>query len=252
LLSLRAGLACMAVTSALAALIQAYQLGVSPYGPYDLKRTAVEYWSVGGWWSLGNGLLRDLRFQFFIWALAVTSGPAATASLQAALNVLNVANPVLIGLCNVIPQTAARSLVGRNHYGAWTAACVYILLGIPPLVCFYAVVALAPDIVLHVLYPSGSPYLHLAFAVQLLVCAFVLSYGTEMFCSFLHGVAAPHLALLINAVGAVSAVALALPLIAALGLTGGCLALIGSNAMRLAVSCYLLRRVTALTPPQRA
>ena len=251
-LSIVNGLYCMALTSGLGALVQAYQLGFSAIGPYQIRQTANDYWSIGGWWSLGNGILGLLRLQVLAWVLAITSGPAAAASLQAAANIVNVANPVLIGLCNVIPQTAAHSHADSGHRGAWHVARSYMLIGIPPLLCFYGVLAAAPDLALRTFYPAGSPYLQLSLAVQLLVFALILSYGTEMFCSFLHGVAAPHLALFINAIGALVTALLAVPMVEFLGLRGACLTLVASNAVRLAASYWLLRRLTVLEQLQAA
>ena len=252
MLTMVSGLYCMAATSALAAVVQGFQLRASLLGRYELRRTARDYWSVGGGWSLGNGLLAQFRLQMLIWVVAIMQGAAAAASMQAALNVVNVANPVLIGLCNLIPQTTAHSQLARGNRGAWQAARIYIVMGIPPLLTFYAVLALVPELALRTLYPPDSPYLALSLAVQLLTLAFVLGYGTEMFCSFLHGLAAPRLALLINAIGAGVTAALAFPLIDAAGVEGACVALVANNVVRLAASYVVWKRVTHITQPQPA
>jgi hypothetical protein len=51
--------------------------------------------------------------------------------------------------------------------------------------------------------------------------------------------------LIINSLGALSAILLVLPLTQNYGLTGGCLSLLGANLVRLAASHFIQRRITA-------
>ena len=85
----------------------------------------IEFWAIGSW-SLLNNVVSLLRIQILPWTLAAVGGTAAAASFQAALNVVNLTNPVILGLCNVIPQTAARAQQSGGNAEAWRAARVYI------------------------------------------------------------------------------------------------------------------------------
>jgi O-antigen/teichoic acid export membrane protein len=81
--------------------------------------------------------------------------------------------------------------------------------------------------------------------VRLLVVAWGIGYAVDMVCSFLYGINGAHHALVVNAVGTLVAVILAVPMTQAYGLIGACLALIVSNVVRLAASHAVQRRSLA-------
>ncbi|MGO8846969.1 MAG: polysaccharide biosynthesis C-terminal domain-containing protein [Methylocella sp.] len=236
----------MAATSGLAAVIQARQLRLSLRGPLHLRLVLIDFWSIGSW-SLANNLISYLRFYIFIGMLGFGWGAAAAASFQAVLNVLNLANPVIMGLCNIIPQTVARARAGGGRL-AWSSARPYILLGVPPIFLYYAVTFTASDFVLHVFYGPMSPYVELSLPLRILAIAFAVSYGVEMICSFLHGIDAPRLALVINTIGLIPALILVFPFTSMFGLVGSCAALAIANAARLVTSLFIIARTTADEP----
>jgi O-antigen/teichoic acid export membrane protein len=241
---------CMAASSGLAALVQAHQLGLSLRGPRDFRRTVLEFWFIGRW-ALVNNLMSQLRSQMLLWGLVALLGAAAAASFQATQNVVNLVNPIIVGLCNVIPQTAAHVQARGNAY-AWRSVRIYALLGIPPTFAYYIIALVAPGIMLRVFYGAGSPYLELSSATRLLVIAAMAGYGAEIICSFLHGVKAPGLALVINTIGTGTAILLALPLTAAFGLSGTFLALAISNVVRLVASQLIITRMSTDEPQHLA
>ncbi len=120
-----------------------------------------------------------------------------------------------------------------------------MLIGVPPTFGYYALVLVAPSLLLGIFYGAASPYVSLTLAVQVLVVAWAIGYAADMTCSYLHGVNSARLALVINSLGALSAVLLALPLTQRYGLTGGCLSLFAANLVRLAASHHIHRRITA-------
>ena len=243
-LTLANALLVMAGAYATGAIVQTLQLRLSMRQVANLRRTVAEFWAVGGW-SLVNNVVSLLRIQIFPWALAATGGAAAAASFQAALNVVNLANPIILGLCNVIPQTAAKAQLSGGNAGAWRASRIYMLIGVPPTFGYYALALVAPGLLLSIFYGTDSPYVALTLAVQILVVAWAIGYAADMTCSYLHGVNGARLALLINTLGAISAVVLALVLTPTYGLTGGCLSLLGANIARIIASHYIQRRITA-------
>lgn len=243
-LTLAHALEIMALGYGAGAIIQAVQTRLSFRHVGNLRQTAMEFWAIGSW-SLLNNVVSLLRIQILPWTLAGAGGAAAAASFQAALNIVNLTNPVILGLCNVIPQTAARAQQSGGNGEAWRAARVYILMGIPPILGYYALVLVAPALFLRIFYGAASPYLALTFDLQVLALAWAISYATDMTCSYLHGVSGARLALFINMSGAIAVAMLALPLIQTYGLTAGCLALLGANLVRLAASYHIQRRITA-------
>jgi O-antigen/teichoic acid export membrane protein len=243
-LTLGHALEAMAVAYAVGAVIQAVQNRISFRQIANLRQTAGEFWSVGSW-SLSNNLVSLLRIQILPWTLAAAGGAAAAALFQAALNVVNLTNPVILGLCNVIPQTAARAQQSGGNAEAWRASRIYMLMGVPPILGYYAVVFLVPGLVLRIFYGASSPYLALTLDLQILALAWAVSYATDMTCSYLHGVNGARFALIINMLGAIAVAVMALPLIQTYGLAAGCAALLGANLVRLAASYHIQRRITA-------
>ena len=233
----------MAVAYSAGAAIQAVQNRISFRRIASLRQTAMEFWSIGSW-SLSNNIVSLLRIQIIPWTLAAVGGPAAAASFQAALNVVNLTNPAIIGLSNVIPQTAALSRQSGGNAEAWLASRFYMLIGVPPIVGYYAIVLLLPGLILRVFYGAGSPYLALTLDLQILALAWAAGYATDMTCAYLHGVNSARFALIINVLGAL-AVALAFPFIRTYGLAAGCAALLGANLVRLAASYLIQKRITA-------
>lgn len=244
----------MAIASALAAALQAYQCRLSAVRTRmslsGLTRVAKDFFSIGGW-SLGNNMVSLLRIQSLPWALAAAYGPAAAASFQAALNVVNLANPITLGLGNVIPQAAAQGRL-QGDRSAWTASRAYVLVGVPPLFLYYAAAFLVPAAILSTFYGAGSPYTDLTEAVQILAVAWAVAYAADMICSFLHGVDAAKSAFAINVAGAATAFVIGIPLVLTWGLVGGCVALALSNLVRTGFAFLTLTRMVTNERPSLA
>ena len=192
-----------------------------------------------GNWSLLTYEVVLLRTQLFPWTLAAFAGTAATASFQAALNIANLMNPVILGIGTVIPQAAAQARLSGGFTGAWRAARGYVLFGSPPILVFCAFVLLAPQFALRLVYGADSPYLDMSLCVQLLALAWASEYVGEMIAKTLLGAELGGLAFLTNATGVVGAV-VALPLIIPFGVLGACLALAIANLIRLVCAWLIL------------
>ncbi|AWN38216.1 lipopolysaccharide biosynthesis protein [Methylobacterium radiodurans] len=249
-LTLASALCAMALTSGLGALLQAGHAGLgSRTGPAPrLHAILGDFWRLGSW-SLANNMLGTLRGQVLFWLLAALSGAALTAQLQASHNLVNLMNPLVIGLCNIIPQTAARAHA-RGKEEAWRAARPFALSGAPVALLFFCVLFAAPEPVLRLVYGPASPYLGLAGPVRLLAIAAIAAYATDMVCSYFHGVEAARQALVVNAAGTLATFAAAAPLTLWLGLNGACAALVLASLVRLLLSQLLLRRLIAADPPR--
>src|SRR6185295_1697139 len=177
-----------------------------------------------GKWSLINYELVLLRVQLFAWTLAVAAGAATTASFQAALNIANLMNPVILGIGNAIPQAAAQAYLSGGVSAATRVARGYILFGLPAILTICMTGLMAPEFLLRVLYGAASPYLDLSLSVQLLVVAGAFEYVAEMISKTLLGVERGRLAFKVNVLGVTAAI-FALPLILPLGVVGACLGL---------------------------
>lgn len=239
----------MAAASCAAAAIQYIQLGMPMQGPLALRRVAAESWAIGGAWSLGNGLLSQFRIQVLSWVVAATGGMAAAAALQAAANIVNMANPLLISLGNIIPQTAAQAR-RQGNANAWRAARSYALLALPCFLGYAILVVTVPQSILIAFYGADSEYAGLTDVVRLLVVGALAGYAADIVVSFLHGVVELRLATRINAVGMLTVLVLAWPLVAQFGLTGACMVVIAANLARLAACRLAMTQVIGALGPR--
>jgi O-antigen/teichoic acid export membrane protein len=233
LITIQSALYAMSVAFAAGALVHVSRLR---FAWPDLTKTfplAIEYFSVGKW-SIVNYELVLFRGQLLPWMLAATAGTAATASLQAGLNIANMMNPIIFGIGNAIPQVAAHAHRTSGVIGAWRAAYGYIIFGMGPILLICAAAVLMPKLLLRTVYGDSSPYLSAAIGLQLLAVAAVFDYIAEMISKTLLGVQAGRLASVVNVVAFGVAAVLAFALIDRMGVLGACLALLIANLVRAA------------------
>lgn len=221
----------MSATFALGALVHGAKLHVAWPTSAEIWRLPREYFAVGKW-SLITYQLVLLRWQLFPWLLATIAGTAATASLQASFNIANVMNPVILGIGNAVPQIAAHAHRSSGIRGAVRAAYAYLLFGLAPILVICLAGVLLPGPLLRAVYGPASPYLAAAFCLQLLMVAGVVDYVAEMTSKTLLGVESGKLAVLVNIISLLVALALALVLIEPLGVLGACVALLAANLVR--------------------
>ncbi len=203
-----------------------------------IKR-AREFLALGAW-SLATQETHALRVQLVPWAIAISVGSAAVAVYQAALNIANLTNPILMGMANVMPQAVAQARISNGVTGAWTVARKYILLGLVCLIICSAPAILWPDFLLQVLYGADSPYRDEALTLQILVLAWVIHLAGELIVLTLLGMEAGRSAMAVN-LGALAAAAIVtIPLVVTFGVFGACLALLIANLVRLPIAWLAL------------
>jgi len=230
-ISLPAALYAMSATFGIGAMVHLAKLRYAWPDLADAWPLAREYLAVGKW-SLINYQLVLTRFQLFPWVLAALAGTAATAALQAGLNIANMMNPIIIGMGNAIPQVAAHAYRSGGAIAATRAASGYVLFGLGPILFISTVAVLMPQLLLQMAYGPSSPYLAMGMGLQLLAAAGVLDYIAEMVNKTLLGVQAGRLASLVNVLAVGAAAVLAFALIGQFGVFGACLALLIANVVR--------------------
>lgn len=243
-LSVRGAFYALAIGAVAGSLTHMRRLTIARPRRTELREVLADYWSIGGMPSLGNGLLGQVRNMFVPWVLALLAGTAQTAGFQAAANVVNLSNPLIIGLGNLIPQAAAMARV-RGETEAWRTARHYALLAAPAIIVFSGIVLVAPEMVLRLLYGAKSEYLSAVVPLRIMALVNLSGFAIEIVLSFLCGIARIRLAFGVNFAGMVATVVLAPPLIGAFGLGGGCAALLLSNVARIALVRLALLNVTS-------
>ena len=240
----------MAAAAGAAALYQGWQFRLAFTAVRNWRAIAAGCFSVG-YGSLGSNLLSTLSLQVYPWCLVLLGGALLAAQFQAAFNVVMVVNPVLIGLCNVIPQVVARECRKGGARQAWRVSRLQMMLGAAPVFAFYGLSLLWPEPVLAALYGHASPYAALTFPVRIMAAAAILGFGTEMVNAYLHGLQRTRLSMGINAAGLAVAACIGVPLTVAFGVAGGCLGMACANIARVAVAARVLSGVLADVPNRR-
>ena len=207
---------------------------------------SASYFFLGKWSVINYGLVL-LRVQLFPWTLAAAAGTTATASFQAAWNIVGLINPILLGIGNAIPQASAQAYLSGGIAGAVRVARAgYIVyFGLPPILVICAGGLVVPQLLLWLLYGAGSPYLDATLSVQLLVVAGVIEYVAETISKTLLGIQQGSLVFKVNVVGIAAAV-VTLPLIIPLGVVGACLALAIAYLVRLITVTIAIRWLIAM------
>jgi O-antigen/teichoic acid export membrane protein len=242
----------MAAASALGAVHQAFQIRLVTHGLCGPRRWLTENASLGSW-SLTTGLVATLRGHLLFWPLVLLWGTAMMASLQAALNIFFLLNPIQLGLNNLIPQITARAYGDGNKRTAWRAAKPYIFLALPPILIYVAFVLTFAPLVLRTFYGQGSPYLDLGDLFPALAVCTIALIMTELINCYFLGIREARLALKINLLGVAVISVLAVPLFAAFGpLAGSCLALAVGDSARLCAALIFLWQLIGSEKPLAA
>ena len=194
-----------------------------------------------GKWALLNEQIGYFRLQVVPWTLVVLHGPAAVASYQAALNLANLVNPLIIGLSGTVPQAVAEAEEHDGSASALNTAAKYIAIGAVPLAVYAAIALSVPTWLLEVLYGAASPYADLGAHVQILIIAWIALYFSQTMIGTLFGLKALRYASIVNAAAFV-VVLCALVLIGPLGALGACIAVAAANLARVPLAAYAILR----------
>ncbi len=241
-LSVETAFGAMAVTSALAASVQAAQLGLGrSIALHGLWAFAVRSCYAGRWVLLAS-LVTGAMMQIFNWTLAAAHGLGEVATLQAAGNVLRVTHPVLFGISGLIVPATARAHRAGGLAHARRVAGGYAVLGAVLLLPYYAVVLLRPGAILQVLYGPASPYLSLVWLTRLLVLSYALLYLGQTLSAALGGLERSRSVLLSQCAGAAAALVVGLPIVVRAGAVGTVVGAVVESGVMAVVSGWLVMR----------
>ncbi|WP_062013446.1 lipopolysaccharide biosynthesis protein [Aureimonas sp. AU4] len=224
-LDLAVALYAAAATSVVGALLQSVQIGLwrrDPGPVWPVRATLRDYWTLGRW-SLGSNALLALRGGVLPWLLASFHGPVAAGTFQLAVNVVNVANPVVIGIANVIPQAAARGRSGGAR-AALRLSLPYIATGLPIVGLLSLGMILAPERILDLVYARSFADPVLFEAVRIMAVGAVFGFLAAGAGAHLYGSGDGRIAFAGDAATGLAVLAAAVPLVGALGLLGACVA----------------------------
>lgn len=240
-LTLASAFGAMAATSATALLVQVVQLRLAPVNFSGALRLLPRFWGVGRWALLAN-VAQAFMGQAVLWLLAL-AGIAQVASFQSVLNVLRVTNPVMLAVGSVVlPGVAVQQ--GKSAAGLRTARR-YSVLGALVLLPYFALVLVAPDLMLRLLYGTGSAYAGLGLELQILTFGFAFLYLGHVLGSFYYGLGRSDIVLRCQMVAAVATVAAGSILAVRFGVIGAAIAFDLSTLTQAAAFAWFLRRGVA-------
>ncbi len=180
----------VALTSALAALLQSWQVGWSVTPFRSVLATARKYWSSGKW-ALFAGMNESGVRQAFPWMLALLYSPAEAASFQAVMNIVGVSHPVMFGTSNLVIPAAAEAKSQRGTVAAFRTSSWYGALAGLLVLPFFTALFIWPRTALDLFYGKASPYVSLGFGIRLAAIAYLIYISSSFLSAYLYGVGRP-------------------------------------------------------------
>jgi O-antigen/teichoic acid export membrane protein len=236
--------AVIAVTSLLAAIIQAYQLRLEIKYDTGTFTYSGDTWKLSRWAILANAavVLPSLTFP---WLLAL-NGAQETASYQALVNLVGITNPVLLGISNIaIPAVTLANIQGGFN-AAGKVLLRYGAVGAVLVVPCFLVMAVWPGTSLQFFYGSASPYLTEVVVLRLLVGVYSISFVSFLFATFFYGAGESKSVMKAQWTGAIVAIVLGFPLVTELGVLGAAIGLGLAYVAQAIAFVFLMRRSVLL------
>jgi O-antigen/teichoic acid export membrane protein len=222
--------------------------------PLNFAHEALAYWRRGApvLWAT---VLTAFFIPWFQWLLIWQHGLVAGAVLQALLNIAAIGRPVILGLENMLVPEIARQRETMSFRALaaflWRCGGTALLLVAP----LFAVVFVAPEWTLRLVYGEHSPYVAYPAALRLLMCTYVVYLAGAMFQATLKAYGANDGVLKMQLYAAIFGVTLGSYFIFQYGLIGACLAWFGSGTLTALIGLgYVLKLrgpITAASSPSR-
>lgn len=210
--------AVMAVTSALAATVQAFQLGLRRFPLSELKALMIDFWSLSRWVLFAN-LGSLVTGNSYTWLLTFTWGLAPSGYFGIIANLAKPVNPLTTAISGLIIPSVARARAGGGTRFAMQVGLRYAFLGGAALAVYFGVLELFPGACLHLMYKKTfSP--ELPNYLRVLVCSWTLLFITSMVVAILNGLGYSRVNFLTTLANAIVTVCVSLPLVYSLGLKG--------------------------------
>jgi len=238
--TLQSAFLVIALTSAVAAGLQAIQLGLRPKHFREAFLPLRLYWQLGRWALLAN-LARALMTQPLVWFLAIRS-TIEVAAFQSLGTVLGLANPAMFSLSNVvIPVVARRRKLDGNAHAFRAAAGHGLQTGLL-ILPYFLLLAIFPQTSLKIFYGANSLYAGLGSELRIYVVGYLFVYLAHFLGALFYGLGESALVFRSQLAGAVAAVVFGLPLAAFGGVRGACAGLALAFAVQTAASFFYLWR----------
>jgi len=243
-LSVELTFAVVALTSAAAGIVQAWQLRLGAPTLDGLRETVVSAWRLGRWLLL-SFVLNGSAFLVLPWVLAFAAGPASVADVQAANYPILLTNALLLGTGNFLLPVTARAHANDGLTRAVRVGLAITLRSTAPLVLYLAALALWPELALRVFYGPASPYLHLGLLLRILLVGWLFNFLSTLLLVILQALRENRRGFIATAAGALTVVFVGAPLTLGLQAEGLALGQLAANVLRTGVLVAFLVRLRA-------
>lgn len=214
-------------------LIQVWQLANRETSNTQATDFLRGYWLRGRWVFLTN-TLTIFTAQAFPWALALSKGPEAAATISALATVVSLAHPIMASTSTHVITAIAhrvRGAVGSIYRFAWREA----MPGGALLAAYFGVLLIVPGAALSAFFGTGSPYSNLEWPLRVFVVAYVLIFVGQVNTAALQGSGSTRKSLWAQAAASAVAILLGIPLTLVFGLPGALGGIMLVNVTRLTV-----------------
>lgn len=200
---------------------------------------------LGRWMFLTN-TVRVIPMQAVTWVLVAFHGTAAAALVQAVFNMLNVMNPLIFSVQNLILPAAAAANATGGVESARKLVWRRTLQGALILSPYYLLLLAFPTFALTVYYGANSPYHALGFALQIYTLFHILNYITTAPKILMSALKRSRQVFYAEIPPTVALVVVAMPLTAVFGFFGAVAGSIFEGISRLIANLLYARRVAEI------
>lgn len=238
----------MAATSVAAAAIQCWQLRLAPTTWSQLLVTGTEFWTLGKWLAVVS-LTSVVAGPLFPWLLNWFRNKEAVASFQAVINVLGLANPLILSIPAIVMPTVAnrmRESVGNPSKVLFNLTMRHVLWFELLLAPWLLILTVWPHVALISFYGKATAYGNQTVALRVGVLVYLLTVPMTILAAVLTGSGRTKSNAAMQGAGAVASLVCAPPLIFAGGVVGTMLAETVARGIRVWYAVRAIRRLSVV------
>ena len=234
----------MAATSLIAAALQCLQVGLTRTSWTELRVCGIEFWTLGKWLAVVS-LLGVAAGPISPWLLNWFHGREAAATFQAVMNVVGLANPIILSVPGIVMPAVADCVVAGAGRSALHAGMKYVVQFELILLPLLVVLLIWPHRALALFYGGASFYDTQTLALRIGVLVYVFTVPMIVLGAVLTGIGRTRGNASMNGVGALISLLVAPPFIYFGGAVGAMLTEVASRGARALWAFKLLRPVPA-------
>jgi O-antigen/teichoic acid export membrane protein len=233
----------MCISSALAAALQAVQLGIVRGRPSFSPEFFRYSWRVGKWATLTALLAGVISTQFVIWLMSTINGAGQAAGVQAISTIVGLTHPILASLGVVVIPAAAKVREAQGVRSAVYAVGKHVRPAMILLTIYLAFVVVCPTLILTIFFGPKSSFLGFATPLRLLAWAYLLNSIGQSIGGILKAFEDSHGDSMMNLESAIIMLVLAIPAACWYGVTGCMWVLAATATWRTArLACFAYAR----------